>query len=125
MCVWVGGRVVWKDAITHGIDGDDLTKEQGIEGGKGLSHGMIWVESIGSRGRSFEGQGLRRRHLPGELRKQRNQRWKEEPRTGEGMNPNLVHILRTLILLPLDLLREQVKMNVNEFQGRVLALLSL
>ena len=68
---------------------------------------------------------MRRRHLPGELRKQRNQRWKEEPRTGEGMNPNLVHILRTLILLPLDLLREQVKMNVNEFQGRVLALLSL
>lgn len=85
---------------------------------------MIWVESIASGGRSFEGQALRH-HLPGELRKQRNQRWKEESETGEGMNPNLVRILRTLILLSLELLTEQVKMNANEFQGRVLALLSL
>ena len=36
--MWVGGLVVWKDAITHGIDGDDLTKEQGID--KDL---IIWL----------------------------------------------------------------------------------
>ena len=87
---WEG--VLWRGAITYGIDGDDLTKEQGIEGGKGLSHGVIWVKSIASRSRSFEGQALRH-HLPGELRNQQNQRWKEESETGEGMNPNLVHIL--------------------------------
>lgn len=64
MCAWRGREgegwegVVWRGAITDGIDGDDLTKEQGIEGGKGLSHGVIWVKSIASRSRSFEGQAF-------------------------------------------------------------------